>query len=53
MKISRTSPGITPAAKVLETGTFVNALNKIAAFDGGMSASRAADAARTITKGFG
>ena len=47
-------PGIIPAAKVCETGTFVRALYKIAAFDGGISASnKAADAASTTTKGVG
>ena len=43
-----------PAAKVCETGTFVSALKSIAAFEGGIRASRsAADAARTTTKGLG
>ena len=43
-----------PAANDWETGTLVDALNKIAALDGGIRASsRAADAARTMTKGFG
>ena len=52
--ISNTQPGRTPAANVLETGTFVSALNNIAALEGGISASNnAADAAKTITKGFG
>ena len=47
-------PGITPAANVLETGTYVRALNKIAAFEGGIKASsNAADAAKTTTKGVG
>jgi hypothetical protein len=54
IKTRRTKPGITPAAKVLETGTFVKALNKIAALEGGIKASkRAAEAARTTTKGVG
>ena len=33
MKARRISPGITPAAKVCETGTLVRALNNIAAFE--------------------
>ena len=51
---NRIRPGIIPAANVWETGTFVNALNSIAAFEGGIRASRsAAEAARTTTKGLG
>ena len=47
-------PGIIPAANVWDTGTLVNALNKIAAFEGGISASsKAADAASVTTKGLG
>ena len=54
MKARRISPGMTPAAKVCETGTLVRALNNIAAFEGGIRASRsAAEAARTMTKGLG
>ena len=54
IKIRRIIPGITPAANVFETGTYVSALNKIAAFDGGIRASRsAADAASTTTNGVG
>ena len=54
IKIKSIIPGITPAANVLETGTYVSALNKIAAFDGGIKASRsAADAAKTTTNGVG
>ena len=54
IKTRRISPGITPAAKVCETGTLVRALNNIAAFEGGIRASRsAAEAARTMTKGLG
>ena len=54
IKTSRTRPGITPAAKVLDTGTLVRALNNIAALDGGINASkRAAEAARTTTNGVG
>ena len=50
----RTKPGITPAAKVLDTGTLVRALNSIAALDGGINASnRAAEAAKTTTNGVG
>ena len=51
---SKIKPGITPAAKVLETGTYVSALNKIAAFEGGIKASsKAAEAAKTTTNGVG
>ena len=51
---SKIRPGIMPAAKVCDTGTFVSALKSIAAFEGGIRASRsAADAARTTTKGLG
>ena len=54
MRTKRTIPGIIPAANVCDTGTFVNALNSIAALDGGIKASNsAADAAKTTTKGFG
>ena len=54
MNNNKIKPGTTPAAKVWDTGTLVSALNKIAAFEGGIKASsRAADAARTTTKGFG
>ena len=54
IKSNKINPGITPAEKVCETGTFVSALNKIAAFEGGIRASNnAADAAKTTTKGFG
>ena len=54
IKNNRITPGIIPAANVWETGTFVKALNKIAAFEGGMSASnKAADAASVTTKGLG
>ena len=54
IKTRRTKPGITPAAKVLETGTLVKALNSMAALDGGINASKsAAEAARTTTKGVG
>ena len=54
IKIKSINPGITPAANVFETGTLVKALNKIAAFEGGINASsNAAEAAKTTTKGFG
>ena len=54
IKTKSIKPGITPAANVLDTGTFVYALNKIAAFEGGIRASsKAADAAKTTTNGFG
>ena len=50
----KTNPGSIPAAKVFDTGTSVKALKSMAAFDGGIRASRkAADAAKTITNGFG
>ena len=54
MNNKRIKPGTIPAANVCETGTFVKALNKMAAFEGGIRASsKAAEAASTTTKGFG
>ena len=54
MNSNKIKPGTIPAANVCETGTFVRALNKIAALEGGINASnRAAEAASTTTKGFG
>jgi len=54
MNSNKIKPGTIPAANVCETGTFVRALNRIAALEGGINASnRAAEAASTTTNGFG